>query len=60
MRTLVACADRMVFPVDPTDLRPLATAHYDPWIFCDPPHDAIVVSYTDWLNRTSSRTQGHR
>ena len=59
MKTLVRCADRMVFEIDPNTLEALTCSYYDAYCFTDPLTEANYVNYFEWLNRREKRWKNH-
>jgi hypothetical protein len=50
MRTIVRCADNMVFDIHPVTLEAATCTRYDPYCYCDPVSSATYIEYNDWVH----------
>lgn len=53
---LVICEGRMVFPVDPVTLEPLACTCYDHWCLSEPDQQPRM-GYAEWSEKHMRRLQ---
>jgi hypothetical protein len=50
MRTIVRCADNMVFDIHPVTLEAATCSRYDPYCYCDPVSNVKYIEYHEWIH----------
>ncbi len=51
MKTIVRCADKMVFQVNPQTLEALQCSRYDPYCYSDPEPGVQYMEHSEWCQR---------